>query len=202
MNSIEELIDSYYTQEGLDKYTFLQQRDEFIVLCRFLDSFKPINILEIGVRGASFNILSKFASGTKIAVDVCDYSSSIENGIFIQGNSHDEETIETIKSVCQKFDFIFIDGDHSIEGVALDFNSYKPLLSERGYMGFHDVDPDHIFKGKEACMGGYVHKFWQSIQEGSKTSIICSGTSSEVGYHVDGKKFKTGFGGIGLWRPK
>lgn len=202
MISIEDLIESYYLQKNFDDYSFLQQRDEFITLCRFLDSFKPVNILEIGVRGVSFNILAKFATGIKIALDVWDYSSNVEEGIFIKGNSHDEETFNKVKSICEKFDFIFIDGDHSIEGVKLDFEMYKSLLSERGYIGFHDIDPNHAFKGYENSWGGNVHKFWESIQEGSKISIICSCTSSEVGYNLNNKKIKTGFGGIGLWRPK
>jgi len=35
-------------------------------------------------------------------------------------------------------DFIFIDGDHSYEGVSRDFEYVKPLLAERPVIAFHD----------------------------------------------------------------
>ena len=41
------------------------------------------------------------------------------------------------------FDLIFIDADHTYEGVKSDFNNYLPMLSEGGVLGFHDVEsPD------------------------------------------------------------
>ena len=38
----------------------------------------------------------------------------------------------------EKFDFIFIDGDHTFEGVKLDFNKFFPNLKEDGIIAFHD----------------------------------------------------------------
>lgn len=40
----------------------------------------------------------------------------------------------------KRFKFIFIDADHSYEGVKVDFDSWNPLLEDRGEIGFHDVD--------------------------------------------------------------
>jgi predicted O-methyltransferase YrrM len=37
-----------------------------------------------------------------------------------------------VKDFCNEFDLIFIDGDHSYEGVKRDFEMYKRLLSPRG----------------------------------------------------------------------
>ena len=37
------------------------------------------------------------------------------------------------------YDFMFIDGDHSYEGVKQDFVSYLPLLTDDGCMAFHDT---------------------------------------------------------------
>jgi hypothetical protein len=39
-----------------------------------------------------------------------------------------------------KIDFLFIDGDHSYEGVKLDFELYSNLLSENGVIMIHDTD--------------------------------------------------------------
>lgn len=37
-------------------------------------------------------------------------------------------------------DFLFIDGDHSIDGAAFDFNQFGPLLKAGGFIAFHDYD--------------------------------------------------------------
>lgn len=39
-----------------------------------------------------------------------------------------------------KIDLLFIDGDHSYEGVKMDFNLYSNLLSENGIIIIHDTD--------------------------------------------------------------
>jgi len=39
----------------------------------------------------------------------------------------------------KKYDYIYIDGDHSYQGVKLDFQSFWPSLNKKGYMLFHDV---------------------------------------------------------------
>jgi predicted O-methyltransferase YrrM len=38
-----------------------------------------------------------------------------------------------------KFDFIFIDGDHSYDGVKSDYEKYKQFLAPDGHIGFHDI---------------------------------------------------------------
>ena len=39
-----------------------------------------------------------------------------------------------------KIDFLFIDGDHSYDGVNLDFNLYSTILSDNGVIIIHDTD--------------------------------------------------------------
>jgi hypothetical protein len=39
-----------------------------------------------------------------------------------------------------KIDFLFIDGDHSYEGVKLDFDLYSKILSKDGIIVLHDTD--------------------------------------------------------------
>jgi len=39
-----------------------------------------------------------------------------------------------------KIDFLFIDGDHSYEGVKKDFDLYSTILSEKGVIVIHDTD--------------------------------------------------------------
>ena len=42
-----------------------------------------------------------------------------------------------------KIDFLFIDGDHSYDGVKLDFELYSNLLSENGVIMIHDTDENY-----------------------------------------------------------
>jgi MMP 1-O-methyltransferase len=39
-----------------------------------------------------------------------------------------------------EIDFLFIDGDHSIEGCDYDYKSFSPLVKVGGYIAFHDYD--------------------------------------------------------------
>jgi cephalosporin hydroxylase len=113
--------------------------------------------------------------------------------LFIE-DSQTVETRDKVKEFCPSYDLIFIDGDHSYEGVKRDFELYKELLSPRGYIVFHDIDPEHVFRDGP---GGQVYKFWQDLDYGSKTNIVTIKSSGRI--TCFGAKER--FGGIGLWRP-
>ena len=42
-----------------------------------------------------------------------------------------------------KIDFLFIDGDHSYDGVKLDFDLYSTILNENGVIVIHDTDENY-----------------------------------------------------------
>jgi hypothetical protein len=109
-------------------------------------------------------------------------------------NSQTEETKNKVKEFCPQYDLIFIDGDHSYEGVKRDFELYQELLSPRGHIIFHDIDPDHTFRDGA---GGQVYKFWQDIPYGSKTNIVTLRSSGKITCFGE----KEHFGGIGIWKP-
>lgn len=39
----------------------------------------------------------------------------------------------------KKYDYVYIDGDHSYKGVKFDFDSFWSSLNQNGYMLFHDI---------------------------------------------------------------
>jgi predicted O-methyltransferase YrrM len=62
---------------------------------------------------------------------------------LLAADSHDESTIRSIQKLLngRQLDFLFIDGDHSYEGVKQDFDMYSPLVRTGGLIAFHDILP-------------------------------------------------------------
>lgn len=82
---------------------------------------------------------------------------------LILGNSTDAETIELAKSR-GPFDCVFIDGDHSYEGVKADWDNYGPLGR---LVAFHDISWNETWVSKvpgrvTQPMG--VPKLWDEIK--------------------------------------
>jgi len=88
---------------------------------------------------------------------------------LIQGDSHSIETLRKIKAILRdnKVDFIFIDADHSYEGVKKDFEMYSLLVRKGGIIAFHDIIPDYYTKYgiKTYSWSGGVPKFWNEVKE-------------------------------------
>jgi len=188
----------------------------------------PIYGAEIGVAyaGNSFNLLNKFKNLNLYSIDpYVKYSDEDKTSDSVEGengnilykivsntlkeNFKERSFFIRANSNClidfqdEFFDFIFIDGDHSYEGVKRDFDLYKKLLSPRGYIAFHDIDPNHVFLNSYSngeSKTGKVRRFWQELNYGSKIEIICT-KSNGKGYLSYDKNVKQNFGGIGIWKP-
>ena len=80
---------------------------------------------------------------------------------LIRANSHEEATLNKVKNLLngKKFDFIFIDGDHTYEGVKKDFEMYNPLTKEKALIAFHDI----VIHPIELNVG--VNKFWNELKQ-------------------------------------
>jgi predicted O-methyltransferase YrrM len=200
-NDAKSLVDYCLNNDLMNKCIFMQVYEEILTLSYWLEGFKPNNILEIGTMGSTFWIMSQLSTGKKVSVDIEPRDSIVHHFMYGEdwkhfvGNSQTMEMFEDVKNFCPKFDFIFIDGDHTYDGVKKDFELYKNLLSPRGVIGFHDIDPNHIFADSYA---GQVYKFWQDLNEGTKMNLVCTKSSGNV--KLNGTH-QQGFGGIGLWMP-
>lgn len=117
------------------------------------------SILEIGIgRNGQQSFCTVFFKNknpeTKyVGVDIEDRSWLVDRGeeiYFLQGSSSDYEDNVTIfkeKFGVDSFDFIFIDGWHSINQVLNDWE-YTNLLNDGGIVGFHDTSKHpgpHLF---------------------------------------------------------
>ncbi|MEM4488736.1 MAG: class I SAM-dependent methyltransferase [Desulfurococcaceae archaeon] len=79
---------------------------------------------------------------------------------LIRADSHDPKTLEFVKRILGngKLDFLFIDGDHTYEGVKRDFEMYSPLVRKGGIIAFHDIVEHPPETGCE------VSRFWNEIK--------------------------------------
>ena len=79
---------------------------------------------------------------------------------FIRADSHDKVSREQVVRLLgsAQLDFLFIDGDHSYEGVKQDFADYAALVRPGGLVALHDIQPHS--KG----WGGEVPEFWREIR--------------------------------------
>lgn len=85
----------------------------------------------------------------------------------ICGDSHDPSTVDQLLTELDgdPIDMLFIDGDHTYEGVRADYELYSPLVRPGGIIGFHDICPHRGMPFIE------VDKFWFTLL-GDKEEII------------------------------
>jgi predicted O-methyltransferase YrrM len=80
---------------------------------------------------------------------------------MIQGDSHSPGTIRRAERALKGgADLVFIDGDHSYEGVKADYESYARFARPGGLIAFHDIVP-----GRAEDVGG-VPVFWAEVKQG------------------------------------
>lgn len=116
----------------------------------------------------------------------------------VNGNSRDLYLVNRVNELLdgKKIDFLFIDGDHTYEGVKGDFEIYKQFLADDAIVGFHDVI-DSGFHRNENC---FVSKFWNELKEQyeHKEFIYTEHLDLEILPYLGQTKKDGGFGGIGL----
>lgn len=139
-----------------------QNLTEFGMLWEFVAARKPKNVLEIGsLFGGTLWYwshlpeLQVLVSADLIPPNRPDIYDSVvaarnqwpswyEHVDFhaVEGDTHTSDVFRAVKDTLPKdilFDFIFVDGDHTYEGVAQDFDMYTHLLRDGGVVAFHDT---------------------------------------------------------------
>lgn len=159
------------TLTGLIPLHLQQKPKEFLKLLSILRRDPPKRLLEIGTFGGGAlyffaRVADPSAKIYSIDIKYPRNSRDLYKGLAVRNqtitllerDSHDPMTLRRLHSLLDKpLDFIFVDGDHSYEGVSLDYNMYYPLLRERGLMAFHDI---HEWEGLN------VNKFWKELKSG------------------------------------
>ncbi len=86
---------------------------------------------------------------------------------LVRGDSHSPTSFAKVKSALKgELDFLFIDGDHTYEGVKKDFEMYSPLVRRGGLVAFHDICGHHLGVSE-------VDRYWAEIKNSYRhTEII------------------------------
>ena len=85
------------------------------------------------------------------------------------------ESKDFVKVSNKVYQYIYIDGDHSYQGVLLDYKLFLPRLAKFGFMSFHDVG----VKGRMPEGEYGVHKLWGKLEKDN--SIVFPFSKSGLG---------------------
>lgn len=178
--TIEESLDlSYNSVSGI--LVPAQVRSEIEYVLNKINAINPKRIMELGTgKGGNLFLLSNVAApdATVISLDMRGgphgagyppwkiplFKSFVHDNqklILVNADSHKEETANQIYNILkgELLDVLFIDGDHSYEGVCTDFNLYARMVRPGGLIIMHDIA---ICDHDPTCK---VNVFWDEIKE-------------------------------------
>ena len=175
-----------------------QHRQEIEGLARRVQEIKPDCVVEIGTGGGGSLFLFCLVSSpdaTLVSVDLPpsflgrgypkwresiyeSFTRGAQKMALIRGDSHDQRTLSLVRKTLadKSVDVLFIDGDHTYEGVKRDFELYSPLVKSPGLVAFHDITPNLLDKEVE------VPKFWNEIRRNYRhEEIVFEGDEAGIG---------------------
>lgn len=158
----------------------IQSQEEIAALYREVCALAPKVVVEIGTcHGGSLYLWCQAAdpASTVISLDLPNgkfgggyhearaklygcFATASQHLHLIRDDSHSPACVGNILGLLdnRKIDFLFIDGDHSYQGVKRDYETYAPLVRDGGIIAFHDILPSPPSLGME------VWRFWQELK--------------------------------------
>lgn len=181
--TLEETVDWAMNFGGGGYLTIktLQRPPEITRLAERVRDLKPALILEIGTaRGGTLLIWSSLASERVITCDLNDMH--IQAPLFsrlpppgsactvtlLSGDSHSAAFKQRVAAELagRKVDFLFIDGDHRVEGVTADYLEYREFVRPGGLIAFHDIVESQPLAINQ------VHQLWVRLKQVAEVEEI------------------------------
>ena len=178
------IMHNFWALEGV------QQISEMRSFLDFIASEPPETVLEIGTgRGGTLFLLARAARENALLVSLNapnddrfgarpEYAARArlyqslgrrtQRVVFLAADSHLPETLAQVRQILagRLVDVLFVDGDHTFDGVASDFRMYAPLVRSGGVVAFHDIVP-----GPAENVGG-VPEFWKSVRAPDSVEFV------------------------------
>ena len=173
--------------QGLEKGA-MQKPAELAALLQFMKGAVLNTVVEIGTAsGGVFFVLCKVADNNATLISIDDgegrygdtklaiteeelrrYGKDGQTIHAIRKDSHMDLTKGKLLKLLngRQIDLLFIDGDHTYEGVKKDYAMYSTLVKENGFIVFHDIcqhDPE------KKCE---VDKFWKELKPNHVTQEL------------------------------
>lgn len=156
----------------------VQMRDELLAMLERVRELQPQRLCEIGASaGGTLYLLTRVARPDAVIVSLDidtpphtqrareKFARESQRVISIQADSQLTETRDLVADALggAELDFLFIDGDHSYEGVRADFELYNGMVRRGGLIAFHDINPDRRAEDGTGPISGEVPRFWREI---------------------------------------
>lgn len=158
----------------------VQVPDELVGLGELAAERRPVRICEIGTWfGSTSLFLAGLSPSVKsyVGVDLEPRNYRLVSALaprgvttsFVRGSSQDPATRKRVLAALgdEELDLLFIDGDHSYDGVRADLMDYRNLVRPGGLIALHDIVSDHAARygsGTENSSGD-VPRFWREIRQ-------------------------------------
>ena len=152
--------------------------EELVPLLEDVKTLNPQGVLEIGThRGGTLYLWTRLARPDAILISIDLPGGKFGGGYspfripiyrrfardgqklhLLRADSHASSTLAQTKKLLggHPIDLLFIDGDHTQEGVKKDWEMYSPLVRSGGLIVFHDVAGDYAET--------HVKAFWDSLK--------------------------------------
>jgi len=168
-------------------FTFaLEQLSKFLEL---VSRKAASTLLEIGTaRGGTLFLLARAAAPNALLLSIDlppgpttggysrwrellykSFAAKSQKVVLVRRDSHQAECRRAVDTLLgnRSVDVLFIDGDHSYEGVAADFRLYSPLVRKGGTIALHDIVSD--FRSRHGLAtpsdSGGVPLFWSRVKD-------------------------------------
>jgi predicted O-methyltransferase YrrM len=156
----------------------VQSSAEFVPFLELVMRRAPRSVLEIGTaHGGTFFMLCQAAApdASLTTVDVRlpseelirSFARAHQTVVPLEGDSKASDIRARVAALFPTgLDLLFIDGDHSLDGVAADFDAYEPLVRPGGLVVFHDIVEDNLQRTGVSTGGwaGGVPQYWQQFK--------------------------------------
>jgi predicted O-methyltransferase YrrM len=168
-------------------------------MCAAIRQHRVRTLLEIGTSNGGTALLAARALGSDGLLVTVDIEETYDperlrramgnqvRAAFVVADSHADSTVEQVAALgAGPYDMVFIDGDHSYDGVRRDTLAYGPCVRPGGIIGFHDVQRDQsepIGSRSSELVGG-VPIWWSQVSEtalGGRWSFVDDPAQSGFG---------------------